>query len=237
MMASETFGEYETLLGQPDSMSTGERIRDKRKGLGLSQAALAIKTGVSRPAVTQWENNQTVPDRERLRKLSEVLGVSESWLLEGVEDMARQGGQLMPVRGEVAAGVWREAVSDLELSPIPVSAHPDFPASSQYALLVRGDSINKIAADGDYLHVVDVQSAGVSIRDGDLVIVLKHQHGLTEATAKRLVAKNGTRQLVAESTNPQFSGVIPLSPADAATEIVISAKVIGKYTSFFPPRP
>lgn len=37
-------------------MTTGEKIRDLRKRQGLSQEALAGQLGLSRQAVSRWEN-------------------------------------------------------------------------------------------------------------------------------------------------------------------------------------
>ena len=232
-MASKNFGDYKSLIGHLPIMGTGDRIREGRVAKGLSQQSVADLIGVSRPAVTQWEQDKIVPDRGNLRKLANTLGVSELWLLEGIGDA--EGQALMPVQGEVAAGVWRET-NDTESRSIPLARHPDFPATSQYALLVRGDSLNKIANDGDFLHVVDVQDAGILPTSGDVVVVMKHRHGLAEATVKRLLDKNGGYELHPESTNPEYAGAVSLEPTDEDTEILITAKVIGKYTLLYHPK-
>lgn len=229
MKARGIYGDYVSLTRHPYDMGTGERIQAARKAVGWSQDRLAKEVGVTRPAVSQWEKfGGTVPTRENIRLLAYVLGVAERWLLEG--DGAESRGQLMPVRGEVAAGVWRE-VTDLDLEPIPVAPHRAFPASAQYALLVRGSSLNKIAADSEYLHVVDVLKSGIHPQSGDLVVVQKHRHGATEATAKRLTIEDGKEVLRFESLNPKYQGLMDLTPTDAETEIVISAIVIGKYSA------
>lgn len=209
-------------------MHVGDRIKQARKAKGWTQQKLATEAGVTRPAVTQYEAGTSVPKRPTLQKIASLLNVSERWLLDGVDGTS--GGEQMPVRGEVAAGVWREAL-DLDLEPIPVSPSKDFPLDAQYGLLVRGDSMDRIASDSEYLHVVDVLTSGVSPRPGDIVVVKKHRHGTTEATAKRLASQNGKLVLIGESNNPRFQGTIQLDPADDDTEIVISAIVIGKYAA------
>lgn len=208
-------------------MGTGERIQAARKAVKWSQDRLAKAVGVTRPAVSQWESGETEPTRDRLKLIAAALNVAERWLLDGD---GTERGQLMAVRGEVAAGVWREVV-DLELDPIPVAAHPAFPASAQYALMVRGSSINRVAADSEYLHVVDVLKSGIRPQSGDLVVVQKHRHGATEATAKRLVIENGEKSLRFESNDPKYQGRMALEAPDDETEIVITAMVIGKYTA------
>ena len=57
-------------------MTIGERIKQARKEMGISQEQLADKLPVSRAAVAKWENDIGMPDIENLKKLSEVLGMS-----------------------------------------------------------------------------------------------------------------------------------------------------------------
>jgi transcriptional regulator with XRE-family HTH domain len=42
----------------------------------MSQAELGEVTGVTRSSVNQWEKGKTVPELERLQKMSEFFGVS-----------------------------------------------------------------------------------------------------------------------------------------------------------------
>ena len=60
----------------------GERIRDARRAAGLSQEKLAERVGVTRQAVTKWENGQSAPSTENLLRLAEVLGVPANTLLD-----------------------------------------------------------------------------------------------------------------------------------------------------------
>jgi len=72
------------------SESMGRRILKRRAAMGLSQQGLADKVGVTRPTVSYWENGQVRDLKGRnLAKLSEVLGVSDEWLLFGDEPKAR----------------------------------------------------------------------------------------------------------------------------------------------------
>ncbi len=56
--------------------SLGQFIARRRKYLRLTQEELAEKIGVSKSAVAKWETNGGLPDRENLRRLSEILSVS-----------------------------------------------------------------------------------------------------------------------------------------------------------------
>jgi len=63
-----------------------KRIKSTRISLGLSQAILAEKTGVSQPTVANWENGSHIPRQAVLEKISDVLGVSALWLLSGTRE-------------------------------------------------------------------------------------------------------------------------------------------------------
>lgn len=56
--------------------SFGQFIAKRRKYNRLTQEELADKIGVSKSAVAKWETDGGLPDRDNLRRLSEVLHVS-----------------------------------------------------------------------------------------------------------------------------------------------------------------
>ena len=64
-------------------MNFGERIYELRSRQGLSQGELADRLGVSRQAVSKWENNSAVPDLDKLLKMSEIFSVSLDELVKG----------------------------------------------------------------------------------------------------------------------------------------------------------
>ena len=64
-------------------MSIGERITTLRKEHNLSQGQLAETLGVSRQAVSKWENDQTAPDTIKLIQLADVLGTELEYLATG----------------------------------------------------------------------------------------------------------------------------------------------------------
>ena len=69
-------------------MSIGQRIAQKRKEQGLSQAALGDQLGVSRQSIYKWESGSALPEVEKLIALSKLFGVSVGWLLGVEEDAA-----------------------------------------------------------------------------------------------------------------------------------------------------
>ena len=62
-------------------MQLGEKIKQLRKERGYSQEKLAELLGVSRQAVTKWENDTGIPDIENLITLSKVFEISVDELL------------------------------------------------------------------------------------------------------------------------------------------------------------
>ena len=66
-------------------MTTGQRIAQKRKEIGLSQEALGEELGVSRQSIYKWESDAALPEIDKLVALSRRFGVTVGWLL-GVEE-------------------------------------------------------------------------------------------------------------------------------------------------------
>ena len=72
----------------------GDRIRQRRLELGLSQRELASE-GVSYAYISRIEANARRPSIRALRKLAPKLGVSVYWLETGEEDPAEQLARLV----------------------------------------------------------------------------------------------------------------------------------------------
>ena len=55
-------------------MTLGGFIAARRKVLRMTQDQLAQMIGVSKSAVAKWETDGGIPDRDNMKKLSEVIG-------------------------------------------------------------------------------------------------------------------------------------------------------------------
>ena len=64
-------------------MPVGERIAELRKNEGISQGRLADMVGVSRQAVSKWENGQSLPDSMKMILLAEILRTDVEYLTTG----------------------------------------------------------------------------------------------------------------------------------------------------------
>ena len=71
-------------------MSIGERITQLRTKQNISQGQLAELLGVSRQAVSKWENDLSSPDTLRLIKLADVLDTDVEYLATGRNTSARR---------------------------------------------------------------------------------------------------------------------------------------------------
>ena len=134
--------------------SIGERIREARKSIGLSQADLAIKVGVSQPAIANWETGVHDPRRIVLAKLADALDAPLEWLAAGARSPKERDSHAtaayirrlvhhVPVIGFADATAFAD---DLSADPhavaqdyIPVTTN----ASRLFAVLVTDTSVDK----------------------------------------------------------------------------------------------
>lgn len=68
----------------------GERLQELRNKSKLSQEKLAELVGVSRQAVSKWENNLSYPDTKNLIRLSEIFNVSMDELLSLTQNIEQK---------------------------------------------------------------------------------------------------------------------------------------------------
>lgn len=66
---------------------TINNLKALREKKDYTQAALALKVGVSQQSVAKWETGKALPRGEMLIKLSTVLGCSIDELLGGTHDI------------------------------------------------------------------------------------------------------------------------------------------------------
>lgn len=71
-------------------MNFGDKIKQARIDVGLTQEELAEILAVSRSAIAKWEGNRGLPDVSNLKVISRALNVSVDYLLdeEGILDLS-----------------------------------------------------------------------------------------------------------------------------------------------------
>lgn len=82
-------------------MSIGERISDLRTQLHMSQLQLAKQLGISRQAVSKWENDLTSPDTLNLIKLADVLDTDVEYLATGNHSTQKAAPEIITVQKPV----------------------------------------------------------------------------------------------------------------------------------------
>ena len=66
-------------------MTFGEKVKEARLAMNLSQTELAQLTGISERSLYTYEQLGTLPRKNNIRKLAEALHISVSYLLDDEE--------------------------------------------------------------------------------------------------------------------------------------------------------
>lgn len=180
---------------------------------------------------------------KRLANLFEPLGVpkADTLALAGLtgefsnrRDEVEDASEWLEVTGAVAAGRWLEQTNwpPSERYEVRFGA-PRQPGEKRFGVRMEGLSMNRTIQPNSDLECLWIKFSDVPPLPGDLVIVERKAHDLTEMTCKRLARDSEGWCLLAESTEAEFDEVIHIgepSP-DIVTDdgirvigIVLSAK-------------
>lgn len=166
-----------------------------------------------------------------LGRLSEVLEtpIAELARLLELKDASKielpNNTDALPVRFFVQAGTWREeddSVQDQRYGP-PASIDPQYP-SPQWIEEIIGDSVNQIAPEGSFAHVVDWPALGRDPKERDLVVVqrTRDQGAVRERTIKEVRFNRTKVELWPRSTNPRWSEPLVLSDYGEDADVTVS---------------
>lgn len=78
-------------------MILADKIIELRKKNGWSQEDLAEKLNVSRQSISKWEGAQSIPDMNKILKMSEIFGVSTDVLLKDEIELESKDSEMIPV--------------------------------------------------------------------------------------------------------------------------------------------
>lgn len=138
-------------------MASFNRIQDLRKRAGLTQGALAARTGFTQSSISMWEKGTRAPGIDDLQIIAEALGCQSSELLADAVQS-----RTVPILGYVGAGAVVYPIDDhpkgfgFDEIECPNNMNPD----KTIAIVVRGDSMMPMIAEGDVLFYED-RLAGV----------------------------------------------------------------------------
>lgn len=227
-------------------MSLGAQIRSARKSRDITQQALADQLGISVQAISQWEQDRTVPTYDRLVLLRQILGIEVGadpeqepgeWK-STVTTAAAEVGMLPVIKiGKTAAGVFRE-VDDFDQSEperIWEPADQRFPYARRMALEVEGDSVNDLKPrpimDGDVIICVAFEDVAneVKVRDGLVVVVQRTRDGghTREWSVKQVELYEDRVEFHPRSTNRRHKPIVVKreTQADDGVQVEIIALV------------
>ena len=131
-------------------MDFGQRLRSLRAKANMTQAELAQKLDVSRPAVGSWESGKIRPRLDKLSQIAELFGITVSELMgepAGQERSVRGTSALVPLLGWAHMG---EPVDEGELHEVVevpaevAAAHP-----RAFCVHAQGDCMDNLYPTGD----------------------------------------------------------------------------------------
>jgi phage repressor protein C with HTH and peptisase S24 domain len=204
--------------------SLGERVKERRRALGLSQPQLAKKVGgITYQAIQQLEGGG---GSRHLVPIARALGVTAEWLQDGTgpspskaAPAARPTPEKLKVLGMAECGadgwsLWNGDVIDLIDRPAGLAGVPN-----AYAVYVVGASMEPRYHPGEVVHI----HPGRPIDIGAYVLVQrkpKHPGDAPLAVIKRLARRSGAKVTLEQFNPPKLFEI-------KAGDIVSIHRVVG----------
>lgn len=210
-----------------------ERLKKARKDAGFRTARDAASSlGIPYSTYAGHENGSRQYEADEAISYARKFKVPIEWLLTGKpgpqENVVKTPLATVPIIGIVRAGAWQDAdVGDSGLYEV-VPAAPEEPAAWQYAFIVEGTSLNRVAEPGSILICLDAVKSRVDIQDRDLVIVERSRFAgqMIERTGKRVRKVRDGFELWPDSDDPAHQEPMLLKAEPDGDEIRIVAKVL-----------
>lgn len=198
-------------------MTFGQRLRTARKEKQLTQKELAAKINAAHNSISNWENDQNMPDPDTIQNLCWVLDVQPNYFFS-VENqfpsniLPMPEMRRIPLIGSIACGapiLAEEHIEDYVDLPRHVKA--------DFSLTCKGDSmINARIFDGDIVYIRQQDT----VENGQIAAVLIG----TEATLKRVRLFDD--HIVLEPENPMYK------PLSFWNEEMNTVRILGKAVAF-----
>lgn len=220
---------FDTALPVADNclMTLGDRIKQTRERIGMSQAALAEAAGMRQQSLSALESGKTL-STTKLVSLAEALKVSASWLARGDDNgpadrLAAQGDDPVTTSSRVVENERMEHSLDEWLATQGVAA------GKLYVWVNRGAAMEPTLHDGDSVAVdyEDGQIVGGEIIDGGVYMIGREVAPTKTIMRFRRLRETAAGDLVIISDNPD-KGRFPdeTVPADRRSELIILGRVL-----------
>lgn len=183
-------------------MDFGQRLRSLRAKANMTQAELAQKLDVSRPAVGSWESGKIRPRLDKLSQIAELFGITVSELMgepAGQERSVRGTSAFVPLLGWAHMG---EPVDEGELHEVVevpaevAAAHP-----RAFCVHAQGDCMDNLYPT-DAILLVDPDMEPVS---GCAVLAETVDHG---AVVRLYMRGTSTVMLTASSHTGSYPDIV-----------------------------
>ncbi len=176
-------------------MTIGERIKNIRDKLGMSQVDFADRINVSKQTLYKYENNiiTNIPS-DKIESIAYIGNVSPAYIMGWDHDLPKKKkGIVIPVLGRVAAGIPIEAIE--EIIDTEEITEEMAATGTHFGLKIHGDSMEPRICEGDVVIVRQQDDA----ESGDIVIATVNG---ADATCKRLRKYRDGIELI--SNNPAY---------------------------------
>ncbi len=209
----------------------GQRIKELRKMLGLTQEEFANRIGRSRISIAQYEAGKRTPDESTLRLISQTFGVNLEWLKSGEGEMFAE---TVPAEGK---GLKIAYYPDVELSA-GVGIEP-FSENNRWIEISEGlmlELFGRVYKNGLALFPVYGNSMEPTIKGGSIAIIrlYEYEHSIINGSIyalridndiyiKRIKLNPVTKQITLISDNPDYE------PIEVPIEFQSNIKIIGRF--------
>lgn len=190
-------------------------LKIARRMKKMTQKEVAELIGVDRSTYTRYETGVVQPDNDKLRMISNILGVSIDFLLDRKPTTEGSENRRIPLLGRVPAGMPIEAIEDVEEY---IDIYPRFVKHGElFALRVEGDSMEPDIHSGD-IAIVEKQE---SIQNGEVAVVRVNGEDVTVKKVKRV-----SDGLMLIPNNPAYDPVFFSAAEVANLPVTIIGRVI-----------
>ncbi len=165
-------------------MTTGDRVKAKRKELGLSQTALGALAGLTQPTISALERNESHTSGS-LASIARALHVNALWLETGLgqPDLLDASGSAAPESDTITIPLLEckgscgngRLYGDIDYSPVSISRtllrkyHTSHTSpNSLIALYADGDSMSPFIVHGD---IMFFDTSISDFRDGGIYLI------------------------------------------------------------------
>lgn len=212
----------------------GQRIKELRKMLGLTQKEFANRIGKSTISIAKWEAGDRTPDESTLKLIAKEFNVNEEWLKSGEGEMFVEG---LPITSEekeyieiplydvyASAG---EGITNYEETPKPIKIDEWFArmvlglssTSGIFLIKAYGDSMYPTIKSGDYLIGRFWEYEGFLLEGAVYIFRIGN-----ELFIKRFRRDRANKKLIFTADNPNYESII--ISEEEQEEIVIIGRML-----------